>query len=277
MPSSRQPDGAFVSPTGHWLIFSTNNTANWFILDTQTGQERPLGYDPYEDIRWLNKEEFAAGWRVVEAKDLSILALEAFDTPENDLEALEILRGAKRVYLLPERGTGGVAVLSGDPAYPYGFDAFEVLPDKPVQGVGYGYMPNMLHEQFPETEFVVVEGQYFQPTPGTRQPSIKGTATRFYVNYDFPSLDGRFYARSPGGAKLIIYQCGQKLVAQAEKDNWYIYPKGWAYDNSGFYFFLQPKVGWFTAGDISLSILKLNLPPDVLANAPPYKGEGFCE
>ena len=196
---------------------------------------------------------------------------------KNEVTALEALRGAKTVYLLWVRGTSsGADVISGDPLYPYGFSGFEA--DGVVGDVDYTY--RTLQQHFPETKFVVVKPWYFQPTPGTRNPDIPGSGSDFYVNYDFPSPDRRFYARSVfenWGTNLGIYQCGKKLVAHAVKDNWHIYPKGWAYDNSGFYFMLRPKVGYFTAGDIFISILKLNLPPEVLANAPPYKGEGFCE
>lgn len=278
---TRAPDGVFVSPTGRWLVFPTENTTHWFVLDTQTGQERSLDFDFDSDLRWLNEKEFAAGYKIVNATDLSGLQLTVADTPKNDIAALEVLRGASRVYLLPTRGTAGVDVLSGDPDYPYGFDAFEakgaVIP--PYEEETY----QVLKERFPETEFVVVEGNYFQPTAGIRNPDytqFKDTPLATYWHYDFPSPDGRFYARSASenwGTNLEIYQCGHKLVAHVVKDKWHIYPKGWAYDSSGFYFLLRPPVGYFTAGEVPISILKLNLPPEVLATAPPYEGEGFCE
>lgn len=281
VPQARVPDDVDVSPTGRWLVLSTENTTHWFVRDNQTGQERELGFDFDSDLRWLNEKEFAAGYKIVNATDLSELQLEVADTPENDIANLEVLRGASRVYLLPTRGTAGVDVLSGDPAYPYGFDAFEakgaVIP--PYEEETY----QVLKERFPETEFVVVKAFYFQPIAGIRNPNVDvnpGLLDDLLNQNDFPSPDGRFYARSASenwGTNLEIYQCGHKLVAHAVKDNWYMVPKGWAYDSSGFYFLLRPQVGYFTAGEVPISILKLNLPPEVLATAPPYEGEGFCE
>lgn len=285
---SRKPDDVFVSPTGRWLLISTEDTSQWFILDTQTDQERPLDIaNLYADLRWVNEEEFAVGNRIVKATDLSVRELETLShhEHENDVAALEILRGVKQVYLLPKRGTSsGADVMSGDPTYPYGFSAFEA--DGVIGDVDYTY--RVLQEYFPETEFVVVEYGYFQPTAGVRNPrytaflkdmpsSVTDLHTAYW-HYDFPSPDGRFYARITEGTTMLeIHQCGQKLIAQAQKKNWHVLPKGWAYDNSGFYFLLRPKVGYFTAGEVPISILKLNLPPKVLANAPPYEGEGFCE
>ncbi|NJN94339.1 MAG: hypothetical protein HC875_09735 [Anaerolineales bacterium] len=229
----------------------------------------------------VNEEEFVAGWRIVKASDLSVIELHPFETPEDNIADLEILRGAKRVYLLPLWSVGGVAVMSGDPAYPYGFDAFEAKGAKIPPYTEETYQ--LLRESFPETEFVVIKGNYFQPTAGIRNPDYLDfidTPKATYWHDDFPSPDGRFYARSASenwGTNLEIYQCGHKLVAHAVKDKWHIYPKGWAYDSSGFYFLLRPQVGYFTAGEVPISILKLNLPPEVLANTPPYEGEEFCE
>ncbi len=285
VPSAHDPDVAFVSPTGHWLVYLNIKTEQWFIIDLQTNQERLIDFNFLNDVRWLNNEEFAAGYRIIKAIDLSVIELDVSGTPENDIVTLEVLRGAKQVYLLPTRGTSGVDVMSGDPDYPYGFDAFGItdigqLPEGMTEAE-YTYI--VLQERFPETAFVVVKSQYFQPTPGYRGPHPERPSARYYVNFDLPSLDGRFYAKTSNekglgtGTGIDIYQCGEKLVAHAAKKGWHMYPKGWAYDNSGFYFFLQPKGGWFGTGGSSVSVLKLNLPPDVLANAPPYEGEGFCE
>jgi hypothetical protein len=285
VPRTREPGGGLVSPTGHWILFvSENPTRQWYIMDLQTGQERPIGIQAY-GWDWLNEEEFAAGYTIFRATDLSRLELEVFDTPENDFAALEVLRGAKRIYLLPERGTGGVDIMSGDPGYPYGFDAFVAEDGRRPEGVRESdYTYRVLREKFPDTKFIVINNNpYYQPTAGVRNPGITQRdsihITSFYVNHDFPSPDGRFYARNvreKGGSSIEIYQCGQKLVAHAVRNNWEMFPKGWAYDSSSFYFRLQPRQGWFT-GDVTTSILKLNLPPEVLANAPLYEGEGFCE
>lgn len=286
LPRSRIPDDVFVSPTGRWLVFPTEDVSHWFILNTQTGQERTISFNFDADVRWLNEEEFAAGYWIVKATDLAVLKLEVFYTPnhKNGITALEVLRGARRVYLLPERITGGVDLMSDDPAYPYGFDAFGIDDGQKPEGVRDSeYTYQVLQERFPETEFVVVKPWYFQPMAGIRNPKytkFKDTPLATYWHYDFPSPDGRFYARSASenwGTNLEIYQCGHKLVAHAVKDNWYIVPKGWVYDSSGFYFLLRPQVGYFTAGEVPISILRLNIPSEVLASAPAYEGEGFCE
>ncbi len=150
IPRARKPGEVFVSPTGRWLVFRTDGADNW-LLDTQTGQEQPLDFDPYIDIRWLNENQFfAGGSRIVDARDLSILQLKGLDTSEVDINALEVLRGAKQVYLLTGQG---VYMLSGDPAYPYSIGGFLILPDEPIPGSEpYGYMLSVLQERFPETE-----------------------------------------------------------------------------------------------------------------------------
>lgn len=286
VPPAHDPDVAFVSPTGHWLVYLNMKAEKRFIIDLQTGQERLIDFDFYNDVRWLNEEEFAASNWIVNAKDFSILKLQEsrLDIHQDNITALEVLRGAKRVYLLPERGTGGVDVMSGDPAYPYSFDAFVArVGQRPAGMKDYDYTYIVLQERFPETEFVVVKSQYFQPTAGIRFPGAvydKNRLDDYRIWNDLPSPDGRFYARRSGerdGVAIQIFQCGKELVAHSVKDHWHMYPKGWAYDGSGFYFFLQPKGGWFGTGGSSVSVLKLNLPPEVLANAPPYEGEGFCE
>jgi hypothetical protein len=250
------------------LFAAESPTSQWYILDLQTGQERSVGFEDW-GLKWLSEEEFAAGWTIVNVTDLSVRELKALlvDENENLIIALESLRGTKLVYLV--QSTGGVSAISNDPAYPY---AFYIGNRNYTQGV--------LQEKFPETKFVVVAPPYFQPTAGVRNPGITQRdsihITSYYANHDFPSPDGRFYARRVSGGDIEIYQCGKKLVAHAVKSNWDMYPGGWAYDSSGFYFLLEPRQGWFT-GDVTTSILKLNIPPEVLANAPPYEGEGFCE
>ncbi len=281
---SQKPGAIFVSPGGHWMVYSVDvdDQEQWLILDIQTGQERLLELASVSyDIRWLNEEEFIVGSWIVKATDLAARKPEWSATPDNNIRALEVLRGANRVYLLPTRGTAGIDVVSGDPDYPYGFDAFVAEVGERPRGIkDLEYTYPILQETFPETEFIVIESTYFQPLAGVRNPDLahRDPSANVYWHHDFPSPDGRFYVRRPyGGTNITIYQCGQKEVAYAVKNNWSLYPKGWAYDSSGFYFLLRPKVGWFSAGEVSTSILKLNLPPDVLANAPPYEGEGFCE
>lgn len=235
------------------------------------------------ETRWLNEKEFAAGYRIINAADLSSLQLQVSNTPKKDIADLEVLRGARRVYLLPTRDTAGVDVLSGDPAYPYGFDAFEAKGAKIPPYTEETYQ--LLRESFPETEFVVVNPWYFQPLADIRNPAIippneKIAAKRSYSQHDFPSPDGRFYARNTDkqlGTNIEIYQCGKKLVAQTLKPGWYMLPKGWAEDGHSFYALLRPPAGYIVNGDVPMSVVKLNLPPEVLANAPAYKGEGFCE